>query len=1351
MIDMESSSRNNDVEQPRLDAFDDVYFGNEDSFVGTYSGPAPEELHVETVQDSNSSKMMGANKLWFSLGAFVILLASIPITLVAYNSIQHSSATTSSTVSVKILNDVCLEAITLDTKGVSYAATTIGAKHDDDGDIVTCGLDVGEVGPTVWFTVVGTGGPLKLLKQEENDFTNQISVYEGHCGDLKCLAGDSLKGTVSWDSQKGKSYFIRISGVNKSAGNFDIVLQDLDAFPSETVINDKCMTSMALSTDGSTTMGSTDIATFALEGAGSCYRTMNAGRGVWYDIIGTGSSLVASTNSSDAQLAVFAGNCANLECITASDMAEGVAPYVQWQADLGQRYFILAHGVGGGKGYPFEISIGNNAEDSNFVINDFCKGAIGPVASDGSIQRGSTHFATEDRDGAGSCYPDTLIGDGVWYSVDGTGDSLKVHSSLSTGIEPLVTVFEGNCRKLKCVEGTRHEMDDDDRSVLKWRSVEDETYYLLVRGVDKKKGSFEIIVESFVEDTHQGDDSTTAPSPGTVGSTENTPQERPINEICDTASAVPALGYVMSGSTESATAYLDSVGVCHSSVKAAPGVWYSVLGTGGTFQAHITEGSDLDAFIGVYSGDCEELHCVADVEGDNRIKRSYSWKTTQGVTYFLLVQGLFDQTGKFSLVVEESNPASGTGGSSPSTPVNDMCPGALGPLPPNGTIWEGSNEGATFDVDGAGSCYGANATGAGVWFKVIGTGHTLDILSKSLNGFAFSVTLFDGFDCDSLTCVKSDYVAANKAGVLAWNSIHNVPYYVLVHGVGASHGSFELIVLPSKTEGQTEHPLSLELDIISENDRCETAMGPLSLSDTSIAATTGTGTAWEYLEAGACSTFEYVGAWQTTQAVGSWYIIQGSDTVIKASIRAALSHGDEIFISVFEGSCTSLICVDSTAHREGAMSVSWDSSSDLLYYIFVHSPKGLTRSFELKLEQFKRPFNDDCDASLPELVPSNELVRGSTEGATVDADLGNCHDQPSGPGVWYRVVGTGHFMNLIQNNTYNETRISVFSGNNCNDITCLDGFHFDGQHRGPVSWTTVQGENYFVHVQSLTGEAGEQFEFQLEESLRITEAPTMPQTTEAPTMSQTTEAPTMSQTIAATAAPSGSGATCQDAIGPLEGGSQQQGAFDQATVDSVGICGTATNTDPGKWFSVLGTGAGIRISTCNSFVAGTDAVTSSNVTVSVFKQGCDNLQCYIGSNNTCSATGTINWNTEKDELYHVLITGDDVARKEPYVLLHDHTEWLVPNCKGHTTPFLQQLYILTYFAELTGNTKQSGPLVDNQGWLSGCDACNKWGGLTCNVDFEVTRIHLSKSSSRIVRSPCLNYLSSNASPSLNPC
>lgn len=157
----------------------------------------------------------------------------------------------------------------------------------------------------------------------------------------------------------------------------------------------------------------------------------------------------------------------------------------------------------------------------------------------------------------------------------------------------------------------------------------------------------------------------------------------------------------------------------------------------------------------------------------------------------------------------------------------------------------------------------------------------------------------------------------------------------------------------------------------------------------------------------------------------------------------------------------------------------------------------------------------------------------------------------------------------------------------------------------------------------------------------------------------------------------------------------------------------------------MGTGGGIRITTCRGFTEeqlapGTD---TSYASVSVYRQGCDDLQCYVGSNNTCTSDGLIEWNSEEGEAYHVLVSGDEAAIEAGYMLMHDHTDWEASNCEGASNAFADQLRILKEFFDSTGNTQESGPLL-NKGWVKGCDICNKWDGLQCGRDNKVTRIDL---------------------------
>jgi hypothetical protein len=394
-----------DIEQP----MEDIYVGDELSkqTASSIGDISPECGDVEVLLYRSLPKRLSEHKFFFMIGLLALLLASIPVLIFSLNNFAAESGPASA--SVAIVNDMCLNAINLEPGSLPFPATTLGAKREDDDDVENCGLEI-KSGGGIWFKTLGTGFPFKLIKDDEQSFTNQVSVYQGECGKLKCVAGDNLRGDVLWDTLEEEQYYILVSGINDAAGKLHILLEDISQIPDETAVNDQCGDSIALATDGSVSTGNTAEATFDMAGAGTCYRTSQAGKGLWYDVIGSGRPLKAYTNDTSTSLAVFAGHCDKLECIASSNDNTRSFPSVQWDTLEATRYFILAHGSGLDKGSPFEISVTSDLGDDKFVINDFCKGAVGPVPSDGSILKGSTQYATLDRDGAGSCYDASLTG-----------------------------------------------------------------------------------------------------------------------------------------------------------------------------------------------------------------------------------------------------------------------------------------------------------------------------------------------------------------------------------------------------------------------------------------------------------------------------------------------------------------------------------------------------------------------------------------------------------------------------------------------------------------------------------------------------------------------------------------------------------------------------------------------------------------------------------------------------------------------------------------------------------------------------------------------------------------------------
>lgn len=96
----------------------------------------------------------------------------------------------------------------------------------------------------LWYTIMGTGDTLRAtMCFEETDYDTYLSVYEGGCDDLDCVAGNDdqdeanffadpcfenfLSSSVDWLSEEGVEYFLHVSGSNAvtpAVGGFDFVL-----------------------------------------------------------------------------------------------------------------------------------------------------------------------------------------------------------------------------------------------------------------------------------------------------------------------------------------------------------------------------------------------------------------------------------------------------------------------------------------------------------------------------------------------------------------------------------------------------------------------------------------------------------------------------------------------------------------------------------------------------------------------------------------------------------------------------------------------------------------------------------------------------------------------------------------------------------------------------------------------------------------------------------------------------------------------------------------------------------------------------------------------------------------------
>mgnify|MGYP003571894847 CR=1 FL=1 len=140
------------------------------------------------------------------------------------------------------------------------------------------------------------------------------------------------------------------------------------------------------------------------------------------------------------------------------------------------------------------------------------------------------------------------------------------------------------------------------------------------------------------------------------------------NDDCSGAISVGANSST-NGSTTGAT--IDGTEACGTAIT-APGVWYTVVGTGNSMTAS-TCGPffGYDTKVTVYCGSCDDLTCLAGnddncIGGASGLLSTVTWCSQAGADYYILVHGFSSGTGDFTLNVSD-------GGS---------CTGAVPCLPP---------------------------------------------------------------------------------------------------------------------------------------------------------------------------------------------------------------------------------------------------------------------------------------------------------------------------------------------------------------------------------------------------------------------------------------------------------------------------------------------------------------------------------------------------------------------------------------------------------------------------------------------------------------------------------------------
>ena len=107
------------------------------------------------------------------------------------------------------------------------------------------------------------------------------------------------------------------------------------------------------------------------------------------------------------------------------------------------------------------------------------------------------------------------------------------------------------------------------------------------------------------------------------------------NDRCDEAIQLTIGGGPEFGTTLGATSD-ELLSFCGTPIT-APGVWYSVDGSGLATEVRLCEGTGFDTQVSVFQGSCENLVCIGGNDDFCGVRSVYGWDTEVGVTYYILV------------------------------------------------------------------------------------------------------------------------------------------------------------------------------------------------------------------------------------------------------------------------------------------------------------------------------------------------------------------------------------------------------------------------------------------------------------------------------------------------------------------------------------------------------------------------------------------------------------------------------------------------------------------------------------------------------------------------------------------
>ena len=677
-------------------------------------------------------------------------------------------------------NDDCSDAIAL-VCGDVVEGNNEGA---DTEELPACGMVF--PGQTVWYSIVGTGGDITASTCDDGtDFDTQIGVYSGSCGALSCVAGNNndlgcanpRRSTVTWASEAGVTYYIVVAGVLGADGDYVLSIDCADVAPD----NDVCADAEPISC-GDVVSGNTETASTE-PGLGTCGTSLTTAPGVWYELVGDGSLVTASTCNTadyDTKIGVFSGSCGSLSCVAGNDDGSGCSGFtseVTFPTSAGTVYYIYVTGFSSSTG-NFDLSI---TCESPITNDDACDaealtvGVLTDLDNTGATVQpgepspgpGTTGSSCNSTDGW--CSFETDVDNSIWYTFVAP-ESGCVSIEVTNGDTQMAIWSVGDCSDF----GTYTEVAANDDG-----------------GPGLSPGLYDLLLEGgetyYIQiDGYNG----TTDDDGTIIVSESTACDFPQSPAtCDEAVALGCDDVISGNTTLGAINNLSCGPGAQNNLGTAPGLWYVLEGNNTNVTLNTCSPIlDFDIKIGVFSGSCDDLTCEGvssniGLDGCPFLSGrgdEITFPALLGTTYYIYVTGNLGAAGLFDMSVT-------------CRVLNDDCDGAI--EVGCGDTVSGSTVEASPDVYPA--CGTSFSSANGVWYTITAPEDGM-LTASTCNQADYDTKLFvlEGA-CGALACVAGNDDGAGCSGFtseVSWASTAGVTYYVLVAGFGSSTGDFDLTI-----------------------------------------------------------------------------------------------------------------------------------------------------------------------------------------------------------------------------------------------------------------------------------------------------------------------------------------------------------------------------------------------------------------------------------------------------------------------------------------------------------------------------------------------------------------------------